>query len=278
MRKVTDGERGGGRLGERCARRRRHGHRLVGDGERSIGSPGRARRGRAPPDTRAGVDADHAGDVRSGQRDRPALRELSRASRPPSPRPRRTRPPRPRPTRCCCKHYPAEQERRSTKATRWPWRRFPTARPSRPGGDRRASGRRRRWTPTGSTRRSRQPPYRPRTAPGEWIGASPPSLEPYWFGVQAVGREERRGAACPPPPPALDQRHWARDYEEVRRLGARTSKERTPGPDADRALPPGLRPVADGALHRRPARAAGRSTMRGCWRSTRWRWTTPSRR
>jgi hypothetical protein len=32
----------------------------------------------------------------------------------------------------------------------------------------------------------------------------------------------------PPPPPALTSETWARDYEEVRRLGARTSKERTP--------------------------------------------------
>ena len=32
----------------------------------------------------------------------------------------------------------------------------------------------------------------------------------------------------PPPPPALTSERWARDYEEVRRLGGRTSSERTP--------------------------------------------------
>jgi hypothetical protein len=35
-------------------------------------------------------------------------------------------------------------------------------------------------------------------------------------------------ALRPPPPPALTSARWARDYEEVRRLGARASKERTP--------------------------------------------------
>ena len=72
-----------------------------------------------------------------------------------------------------------------------------------------------------------QTPYRPRAAPGEWIGASPPSLEPYWFAFKpwVVKSPE---ALMPPPPPALTSATWARDYEEVRRLGARTSKERTP--------------------------------------------------
>ena len=72
-----------------------------------------------------------------------------------------------------------------------------------------------------------QRPYRPRANPGEWIGASPPSLEPYWvaFKPWAIGRVE---ALRPPPPPPLTSAIWARDYEEVRRLGSRNSKERTP--------------------------------------------------
>ena len=72
-----------------------------------------------------------------------------------------------------------------------------------------------------------QPHYRPRTAPGEWIGASPPSTEPYWFAFKpwAVKSVD---ALMVPPPPALTSAVWARDYEEVRRLGARASKERTP--------------------------------------------------
>lgn len=72
-----------------------------------------------------------------------------------------------------------------------------------------------------------QVPYRPRTAAGEWIGAALPTLQPYWaaFWPWAAPRAQ---ALLPPPPPALDSETWARDYEEVRRLGARASTERTP--------------------------------------------------
>ena len=72
-----------------------------------------------------------------------------------------------------------------------------------------------------------QVPYRPRTTPGEWIGASLPVLDPYWaaFRPWAIGSPE---ALMPPPPPPLGSERWARDYEEVRRLGGRTSTERTP--------------------------------------------------
>jgi hypothetical protein len=72
-----------------------------------------------------------------------------------------------------------------------------------------------------------QEPYRPRTSPGEWIGTSLPSLEAYWgaFRPWAIPSAE---ALRPPPPVALGSPRWARDYEEVRRLGARASTERTP--------------------------------------------------
>lgn len=72
-----------------------------------------------------------------------------------------------------------------------------------------------------------QAPYRPRTTPGEWVGAALPSLEPYWAAFRPwviPGAEALR----PPPPPAMNSERWARDYEEVRRLGGRTSGERTP--------------------------------------------------
>ena len=71
-----------------------------------------------------------------------------------------------------------------------------------------------------------QSPYRPRTAPGRWIGASLPSTEPYWaaFRPWVIPSPE---ALRPPPPVALDSERWARDYQEVRRLGGRASTERT---------------------------------------------------
>ena len=70
-----------------------------------------------------------------------------------------------------------------------------------------------------------QPPYRPRTRPGEWIHTSIPSLELHWYALKpwAVPADK----LMPPPPPALTSERYARDYEEVRRLGGRDSKERT---------------------------------------------------
>jgi hypothetical protein len=72
-----------------------------------------------------------------------------------------------------------------------------------------------------------QQPYRPRTSAGEWIGATPPSLEPYWAAFKPWVIKSKDALVSPPPPP-LTSPIWARDYEEVRRLGGRSSKERTP--------------------------------------------------
>lgn len=71
-----------------------------------------------------------------------------------------------------------------------------------------------------------QEPYRPRALPGEWIGATPPSLDPYWRAFKPWVTTNIEPFLSPPPPP-LTSDVWARDYDEVRRLGARNSKERT---------------------------------------------------
>ena len=72
-----------------------------------------------------------------------------------------------------------------------------------------------------------QPPYRPRTVPGEWIGAALPSLDSYFLAFRPWVVPSL-DALRPPPPPPLASERYARDYEEVRRLGGRDSKERTP--------------------------------------------------
>ncbi|MBV9881774.1 MAG: vanadium-dependent haloperoxidase [Sphingomonadaceae bacterium] len=72
-----------------------------------------------------------------------------------------------------------------------------------------------------------QVPYRPRTTPGEWIGASLPVLEPFMTAFHPWVLPSA-DAIRPPPPPALTSERWARDYAEVQRLGARTSTARTP--------------------------------------------------
>jgi hypothetical protein len=72
-----------------------------------------------------------------------------------------------------------------------------------------------------------QEPYRPRTTPGEWVGTALPSLEPQWAAFRPWAMPSA-DSLRPPPPVALTSARWAKDYEEVRRLGARASTERTP--------------------------------------------------
>ena len=72
-----------------------------------------------------------------------------------------------------------------------------------------------------------QTPYRPRTQPGVWTATQLPVYEPFSLAFQPWILP-RVDAVRPPPPPALTSERWARDLDEVRRLGARTSNERTP--------------------------------------------------
>ena len=72
-----------------------------------------------------------------------------------------------------------------------------------------------------------QSPYRPLTTPAQWVATALPSLEPYWPAIKPWAMPSP-AALRPPPPPALTSERYARDYEEVRRLGGKDSKERTP--------------------------------------------------
>ena len=72
-----------------------------------------------------------------------------------------------------------------------------------------------------------QTPFRPRTAPGQWVGATLPAFEPYYQALRpwAITSVD---AARPVPPPALTSARYAADFEEVKRLGGKVSAERTP--------------------------------------------------
>lgn len=71
-----------------------------------------------------------------------------------------------------------------------------------------------------------QTPYLPRTQAGVWTATQLPVIEPFatafrpWF----LARYDQ---VRPVPPPKLDSARWARDYDEVKRLGGRVSMERT---------------------------------------------------
>lgn len=68
--------------------------------------------------------------------------------------------------------------------------------------------------------------YRPHAAPGAYVPTAAVAATQWpqrktW--LMADGAQFR-----PPPPPALGSAQWARDYNEVKMLGARASRERTP--------------------------------------------------
>jgi hypothetical protein len=71
-----------------------------------------------------------------------------------------------------------------------------------------------------------QVPYRPRTARGEWVPTQLPVFEPFSVAFRPWALPTL-AAVRPAPPPALDSAVWARDYEEVRKVGGRGSKDRS---------------------------------------------------
>jgi hypothetical protein len=72
-----------------------------------------------------------------------------------------------------------------------------------------------------------QTPYLPRAQAGVWVPTQLPVLEPHMLAFKPWILE-RADSVRPGPPPSLDSVQWARDYDEVKRLGAKNSKERTP--------------------------------------------------
>jgi len=72
-----------------------------------------------------------------------------------------------------------------------------------------------------------QQPYRPMSPAGVWTATQLPVFEPFSVAFRPWILP-RVDAVRPGPPPALTSERWARDLDEVRRLGARNSSERTP--------------------------------------------------
>ncbi|MGA9583221.1 MAG: vanadium-dependent haloperoxidase [Allosphingosinicella sp.] len=80
----------------------------------------------------------------------------------------------------------------------------------------------------GGMDKARKPmPYRPRTSPGMWTATQLPVYQPYAFTFKPWILPSY-DSVRPAPPPALSSERWARDFEEIKRLGARTGSERTP--------------------------------------------------
>ena len=72
-----------------------------------------------------------------------------------------------------------------------------------------------------------QVPYRPRTAAGVWTATQLPVYQPYAFTFKPWFLPSY-DAVRPAPPPALTSERWARDFEEIKRIGGKNSKDRTP--------------------------------------------------
>jgi hypothetical protein len=67
--------------------------------------------------------------------------------------------------------------------------------------------------------------YRPHTTPGKYVPTASP-LSAAWGGVRPFGLKSG-DAVRPPAPYPLAGAAWAKDYEEIRRIGAKTASTRT---------------------------------------------------
>ena len=157
------------------------------------------------PDAVRAADPRHAGDVRGGQCDRPALPELSRMCRQADRSASQDAAAATAAYQVLLKHYPANKaaldesytlEHGADRRRRGGRGRQGDRRASRRGGD----GRGRQSTP-----RSLQMPYRPRTVPGEWVATALAVARSLLGGAEAVGDPQRRRAA-PAAAAGADQR------------------------------------------------------------------------
>jgi PAP2 superfamily len=101
-----------------------------------------------------------------------------------------------------------------------------------------------------------QTPYRPVTTPGVWVATDLPSIDPVDSAFKRWALSDI--AALRIAPPALTSARWAKDYDEVKRLGGANSKDRT----ARQTLMAQYRIVPDiSSALRAAAEAPGRSQV-----------------
>jgi hypothetical protein len=69
-------------------------------------------------------------------------------------------------------------------------------------------------------------PYRPVATPGVWVATDLPSIEPVDSAFKTWAVSDIAALRIAPPP--MNSARWAKDYDEVKRLGGAQSKDRTP--------------------------------------------------
>ena len=72
-----------------------------------------------------------------------------------------------------------------------------------------------------------QVPYLPRAQAGVWVPTQLPVFDPFMTAFRPWILE-RADSVRPGPPPALTSERWAKDYDEVKRVGGKGSTARTP--------------------------------------------------
>jgi PAP2 superfamily len=98
--------------------------------------------------------------------------------------------------------------------------------------------------------------YRPHAAPGVYVPTTGPAV-PHW-GARRPWVMSRGDHFRPGPPPALTSALWARDYNEIKAVGGRTSTQRTPEQTAMAKFWEATLPVVYWPVARAVAGAPGR--------------------
>lgn len=73
----------------------------------------------------------------------------------------------------------------------------------------------------------KQTPYLPRAQSGVWVPTQLPVFAPHAIAFKPWVLP-KVDAVRPAPPPSMTSARWARDYEEVKRVGGKISRDRTP--------------------------------------------------